>query len=211
MDTAKTFDAYAVIGVIIPGSVIALMLALHWPEFAQFLGADGLSVGGFGLFIFAAFVLGHLVQAGGNILEYLIWAPTGMPTQWVRKGPGKFLTADQQTKLQERVVQIEPAVTSLTALTRTDWGRVVSRIYSSVHAASRSQRIDVFNRNYGLFRGLATAFLVSGVWLAFFTDASAVESALPFILSLLAAFRMWRCARQYARALFVSFIDLPST
>lgn len=74
MDASKSFDAYEVIGVITPGSVVALMLALQWPEFRTLLGQEGLSVGRLGVFVVAAFVLGHLVQGIGNILDNLFWA-----------------------------------------------------------------------------------------------------------------------------------------
>ena len=87
MEVSKTFDAYHVVGVIAPGSVITGMLALQWPPFLSLVGEGGVSIGGLGVFIFASFVFGHLVQGGGNVLEKMIWMLPSMPTDCVRKTP----------------------------------------------------------------------------------------------------------------------------
>lgn len=72
MDATKTFDAYEVIGVITPGAVVTLLMALQWPDFRTFLGQEGLSVGGLGIFVIMAFVLGHLTQALGNFIDGMV-------------------------------------------------------------------------------------------------------------------------------------------
>src|SRR5579872_5786667 len=55
-EAAKAFDPYEVIGVITPGSVVALLIFIESPTFRGLLGREGLSVGDFGLFILFAFV-----------------------------------------------------------------------------------------------------------------------------------------------------------
>lgn len=80
MEISKSFDAYDVIGIIVPGSVISVVLALLWQPFMALLGNDGVSVGGLGVIVFASFVFGHLLQVGGNALEKIVWAWPRMPT-----------------------------------------------------------------------------------------------------------------------------------
>ena len=46
MEGAKSFDTYEVVGVIAPGVVVTLLLALENPALRSLLGKDGLSVGG---------------------------------------------------------------------------------------------------------------------------------------------------------------------
>lgn len=205
----KSFEAYEVVGVITPGAVVALLLALKWPEFRTLLGADGISVGGLGAFIFVAFVLGHLVQALGNIFEKCLWAVHGMPTQWVAADKQSLLTADQLAQLQARVADMEPTIGGIHQIKGAHWQRVTSRIYSRVHSVGKSGRVDTFNRNYGLFRGLAAAFLLCATWLAFSPETSLIQVVVIMSLMLLAVLRMWRCAIQYAQCLFLTFIDLP--
>lgn len=84
MDSSKAFDAYEVIGVITPGAVVTLLLALQWPEFRALLGQEGLSIGGLGFFVIVAFVLGHLTQAW----ETSSMLPSGSSPACRRRGCG---------------------------------------------------------------------------------------------------------------------------
>lgn len=113
MDVAKTFDPYEVIGVITPGAVMAMMMAVQWPAFRTLLGAEGLSLGGLGMFLLAAFVIGHLIQALGNLIEGLFWLLPGMPSAWVRNPRQRLLSPAQRALLQSRVAAMESGVTDL--------------------------------------------------------------------------------------------------
>lgn len=208
MDPAKSFDAYEVIGVITPGAVVTLMMALHWPEFRDLLGLEGLSVGGLGIFVIAAFVTGHLVQALGNVIDIALWALPGMPTAWVRRPAQTLLSADQRIQLQEKVTAMEQGAAEIASLDRTAWRAITVRLYSRVQAAGRAGRIDGCNRTYGLSRGLTAAFLICGVWLTLDARGWTPEAGLAFGLALVALYRMIRSSIQYARALLVVAIDL---
>ncbi len=208
MDASKSFDAYEVIGVITPGSVVALMLALQWPEFRTLLGQEGLSVGGLGVFVVAAFELGHLVQGIGNILDNLFWALPGLPSAWVRSPRQRLLSPDQRMQLESKVAAMEPGLADLAAVSRTTWRGVTARIYSRVNVAGRSGRIDVCNRTYGLSRGLAAAFGLSALWLAYAAQGWTPQVGLAAALTLVAVYRMVRSGIHYARTLFVTFVDL---
>lgn len=209
MEISKSFDAYDVIGIIVPGSVMSVVLALQWQPFMQLLGNDGVSVGGLGVIIFASFVFGHLLQAGGNALEKIVWAWPRMPTDWVRKVPCPLISKDQLAQLQERVSQLEPGAGSLNAMSQAQWRHIVTRIDARVRDGGRAARIDVFNRTYGLFRGLATAFLICGIWYWIERRGPSVEALTALTLCALAVFRMWRYGVHYARCLCLAFIELP--
>ena len=65
------FDPYEYNGIILPGSVVVLAVALLFPEVKELLGKEGISLGGLGVFVVASFIVGHIVQALGNTIEWL--------------------------------------------------------------------------------------------------------------------------------------------
>lgn len=209
MDSSKAFDAYEVIGVITPGAVVTLLLALEWPEFRALLGQEGLSIGGLGFFVIVSFVLGHLTQGLGNIVDAAVWLVPGMPTAWVRSQKQALISMSQRGQLQAKVTAMEPDITDISQVGRRCWRSVSGRMYARVHAAGRSSRIDTCNRTYGLSRGLAAAFMAAAAWLAFDAGGLTVEVGIAAMLAVVAVARMWRSAVHYARSLFLAFVDLP--
>lgn len=208
MDSSKAFDAYEVIGVITPGAVVTLLLALQWPEFRTLLGQEGVSIGGLGFFVMMAFVLGHLIQALGNVVDGIVWLIPGMPTAWVRSPKQSLISPDQRDQLQAKVTAMEPTIADIGQLDRRYWRSVSGRMYARLHAAGRSSRIDTCNRTYGLSRGLAAAFAAAAVWLAFDAGGLTTETGIATALAIVAIARMWRSGVHYARSLFLAFVDL---
>jgi hypothetical protein len=207
-DTRKSFDAYEIIGVIAPGTIVALMITLEWPPFRTLLGDKGLSIGDIGLFVLVAYVLGHLVQAVGNIIEAAVW-PSGLPTYWIRTANQSLLTTAQRAAFEAAVAKMEGVTQDLTKLNRRHWLAITTRAYGRLKVADRSDRVDIANRAYGLSRGLAGALLV---WLAWYGLVHSRD--LPALLILTGAlcasiWRMRRAGIQYARVLALEFIDLP--
>lgn len=209
MDSSKAFDAYEVIGVVTPGAVVTLLLALQWPEFRTLLGEEGFSIGGLGFFVIVAFVLGHLTQALGNVIDAAVWLIPGMPTAWVRSQKQSLISPSQRGQLQVKVTAMEPDITDISQIDRRCWRSVSGRMYARVHAAGRSSRIDTFNRIYGLSRGLAAAFVAAAVCLAFDAGGFTAEVGITTALAVVAVLRMCRSALHYARSLFLVFVDLP--
>jgi hypothetical protein len=209
-DPAKTFDAYEIIGVMTPGAVLALLMALRWPEFRALLGQDAVSVGGLGLFVVASFVIGHMVQAVGNLVETLFWALPGLPSTWVRSPNQTLLTTSQRHQLEAKVTALEPEITDLADVKRKAWLGVTARLYGQVSAGGRAGRIDVCNRTYGLSRGLAAAFLIGALWSLYDNRSLSPQALVFFGLTVVALYRMLRSGRQYARALFLAYLDLPT-
>ncbi|OXE36689.1 MAG: hypothetical protein CGW95_06150 [Phenylobacterium zucineum] len=210
LDVAKSFDAYEVIGIMTPGVVVALALAVEWPAFRALLGDKGLSVGDFGLFVVVAFVLGHLIQALGNFIEPIIWFPCGLPTNWVRSPNQRLVTPEQRAAFERAVSAMEGVTYDFAKLSRREWYSITTRAYGRVWTAGRSNRIDGANRTYGLSRGLAAALLACLIWHAI-AHQSAPQTLIGIGVALAAAVvRMRVSGVHYARALVLAFVDLSA-
>ena len=209
-DAAKTFDAYEVIGIITPGAVVALMLTVEWPGFRALLGDKGFSAGDFGLFVLVAFVLGHLTQALGDIIQPVVWLPNGLPTNWLRRNRQELIEPKQHVAFLKAVKAMEEGADDLSKLDRKKWYAITSRAAGRLRAAGRSGRIDIANRTYGLSRGLTAAFLGCLVWYGLMHRDEPVRIVLLAVGLLAAVWRMRVAGMNYARALALDFIDLPA-
>lgn len=209
-EAVRSFDAYEVIGVVTPGVVVALMLAIEWPPFKSLMGPQGLSIGDFGLFILVAFVLGHLIQAAGNIVELFVWLPFGLPTNWVRLPGQSLVTAAQRKALETMVSEMEGEVIDLSGVSRTHWRAITARAYGRLKSSGRSGRADISNRTYGLCRGLSAAVLICFGWSLYEHPRAWTEIGLIGLAAAAALWRMRRAGVHYARALVLDFIDLSN-
>ena len=182
-------------------------------EFTGILSSQQLSVGDLGLFIVLAYVAGHLVQSLGNLVEWVFWKPFGgMPTTWVIAGRTvDYLNPQQVEALPAKVEQILgwKLGKGLGEMTEKEWTPVVRSIYAAVQAAGRSGRVDVFNGNYGMLRGVGSALLVAaGLCLVGAGEAQWIAAGAVLALATLALVRMSRFGRHYARELFIQFLTL---
>lgn len=206
----KSFDFYEFTGVLCPGVVVLFSAAMIVPEFAPILQTSSVTVGDLGLFVILSYVAGHLVQAFGNLLETRIWRLFGgMPTDWVRTGKNTLLSAQQNALVQERLK--DQIGKPLAELTEKEWYAVTRSVYAAVHSAGRAARVDTFNGNYGLFRGLAAAFLFSAAMLLAMLSFTWAAVVILLACTLLAITRMRRFGIHYARELFVEFLMLPDS
>lgn len=209
----KKFDFYEFTGILVPGVILLYALSLRFPEVTPFMSSQQLSVGDLGLFIVLSYVTGHLVQSVGNFVEWVFWKPFGgMPTNWVIAGrtPG-YLNPQQVEALPSKVEQIlgwKPGK-ALSEMTQKEWNPLVSSIYASVQAAGRSGRVDVFNGNYGMLRGVGSSLLVAAA-LCVIGKGEVYWGAVVAVVALaaVALVRMFRFGRHYARELFIQFLQL---
>lgn len=211
----RQFDFYEFAGVIAPGVVVLLAAGLIWPNYLGNVQKLDVTLGGFGLALLIAYVAGHLLQGAGNLFESLWWKfMGGWPSDWPRTGKGDLLSKAQVEKLQDRIRQ-DLGYADFTFgpdLTAEAWHPVFRQIYAAVRAAGRDDRAHTFNGNYGMFRGIVAAAIVSTaailivrgweVWLLCMASSAA---------ALLAALRMHRFATHYAKETFVQFLNLPQT
>jgi hypothetical protein len=205
----KAFDFYEFTGVLCPGVVVLFSAAAIMPGFAPILRDQSVTVGDLGLFVVLSYVAGHLVQAFGNLLETGIWRIFGgLPTDWVRTRKGTLLAAQQIAIVENRLK--DQTGKPLAELTEKEWYAFTRSVYAAVSAAGRAARVDTFNGNYGLFRGLAAAFLFSAAMVIATLACKWTAVLILLACALLAITRMRRFGIHYARELFVEFLRLPA-
>lgn len=208
----RQFDFYEFTGIIVPGATAVAGILVLVPGLMPVSTLKDFSVGGFGLFIVLAYVAGHLVQALGNLVEWAWWkAWGGMPTDWVRTSPTRLLSSAQAAALPVAIAeQLKIGHMDPSATTETQWYAITRQINAAVEAAGRGSRIQTFNGNYGLNRGIASGLLiVLSVALAVPPINGAVLGGLLIAIGL-AALRMHRFGKHYGRELFVQFLQLPA-
>jgi hypothetical protein len=64
---------YEQVGLVIPGAVLLFGLLFYFPALNALLAKDGISVGQLGIFVLLSYAAGHLIAAGGNLLENILW------------------------------------------------------------------------------------------------------------------------------------------
>lgn len=198
------FDSYEYISVIVPGFVVLIAASHVYPAILPVLKTN-LTLGDLGVALIIAFVTGHLLQAVGNLLETIIWKfKGGMPTRWATKPKTTLLTAAQLSRLGKK---LETDFSSDLASLENDRAPV-REIYLRLQKAEKSEMIDKFNRNYGLMRGIAVAFIISTI-IIFLHDPFNWKGALGLAtLSAIALYRMIRFGIYYARELYVEYLNL---
>ena len=130
-----------------------------------------------------------------------------MPLDWVLK-PKTALISPQQRELVEEKVRSWLGITvdRISGLDSTVWWPITRQIYADVARNGKPDRVDTFNGNYGLNRGLAAASLllaciagVQGHW--------QVAAAL-MLLTIIYSYRAYRFGMSYARELFIQFLAI---
>lgn len=202
---SSKFDAYELIGVIAPGSILLFGLALLFPELKALFFEQGFSVGDLGLFLVLSFIAGHLVQALGNLLEEAVWKPFGgMPTDWLIARPERLIHAAQVERLRQ-AVQADFGC-ALENVTASEWYPVVREMYAAVQAAGHAARIDSFNRTYGLMRGVTAALGLLAVMTLIVTWPAWKWALSVAIAALIAGYRMVRFGKHYGRELVIAYL-----
>jgi hypothetical protein len=199
----RTFDFYEYAGIIIPGTVLVMALVWLFPESRALFSKEGVTLGELGLFVIIAYAAGQLVQAVGNGLEWAWWKLRGgMPSGQMLCG--KYLSAGQHKRLLEALRSIVGDADPC-KLPEPERLAVAREVYSEVAGAGKASRVDTFNGNYGLMRGLAAAFVMTFA-LALVTSRGIIALCVLAVLFLLAIYRMHRFGRHYATELFTQFL-----
>src|SRR5262249_48759309 len=199
---------YEQVGIIIPGSVLLFGLLFYFPTLRDLLAKDSVSVGQLGIFVLLSYAAGQLIAALGNVGENLLWRIAGgMPSDWVTR-PNTNLISPQQLALLEQRVRARLGITivSVQGLERRVWRPISRQVYVDVLPNGKPDRIDTFNGNYGLNRGLAGSCLTLAVIAAL--QADWVTASLLLVLSAVYIYRAYRFGVHYARELYLQFITL---
>jgi hypothetical protein len=217
---AKSFDQYEYVAVLTPGATLLFGLMLIWPDRNQLLTNHEVGLGALGIFLLAAYVVGHILRALGDILEACLWRLFGgMPTDWVLVSGQELLDAADQTELQRRIQILSSSANTLNdyAGKRKEWKLVIRRMNAAVFRGGGGARVDAFNRTYGLMIGVTVALLVLGVVQLFGlfwyggTKHQMLYCALTFASALLTLIRAYCFGVHYGRELFAQFLQLPET
>ncbi len=210
MTLRKGFDLYEYTGILVPGYLLLVGIALLHPEAKSFLLSVNFTVGHFGLSVLLAYSAGHLLQALGNMIEYLWWELYGgMPTDWVRTGKHFLLAPDQIVMLKNKMSAILglSVKNELQEYSKEEWSSIIRQVYAAIDGDNRSKRVDIFNGQYGLNRGIGASFLFLLVVTLLYYGLSSwsiqIWLCAGFVVSI---YRMHRFGRNYGHSLFMSFI-----
>lgn len=205
------FNSYEFIGVITPGAVSLTGIFFIFPATKSYLLESSGNLGSLGIFLIFAYVAGQIVGAIGNLLEFILWKPMGMPTDWVRSDNQKLLANEQRKKLCNRLQEKYPKANKLSEMSDKDWKAFVRELNVEVVRNGNTKRIDTFNRNYGLMRGISASFLSFAVLYALGAYNNYDLKIVFFIVCCFGSslFRMHRFAKRYARELLIEYISLP--
>jgi hypothetical protein len=202
---------YEQVGIIIPGAVLLFGLIIFIPTLRDFIMKDGVTVGQLGIFLLLSYAAGNLVAALGNVGENLMWRVAGgMPSEWIIKSETTLISPQQSELIEKKIrTRLGVVIGSLRGLDRKVWWPISRQIYSDVQRHGSPDRIDTFNGNYGLNRGLAAACLILAC-------VAATQQSWPACGSLLAittvyAYRAYRFGVHYARELYLQFLTISDT
>jgi hypothetical protein len=98
---------------------------------------------------------------------------------------------------------------TIIGLERRSWWPVSRQLYADVLKHGKPQRIDIFNGNYGLNRGLCASTAALCIVALFESDWWVAMGLLA--ASSMYLFRAYRFGIHYARELYLQFLTLPAT
>lgn len=196
----KEFSFYEFVGIIVPSAIFLYSTQLIIEFVYQKQIVDFGKIGETAIFVIVCYGVGHILQSLGNIFENILWfIYGGMPSKWLtsknRFGKNLF-DKPLNDKISEKVkLQFGDGI--------SDYGRLT---YNLIFLKEKTARIDIFNGNYSLFRGLSVCFLLITIMCGFFFSLQiATLATIPFFLSLM---RMIRFAKYYATETFRTLYNL---
>jgi hypothetical protein len=201
----KKLTFYEQVGIVIPGAVVLFGLLFFVPLLKELLAKDGVSVGQLGIFVLLSYAAGHLIAGLGNIGEGVLWRLVGgMPSDWVVQEKTTLLSDEQRARLPEKIsARLGLSVSPVVGMDRKRWFPISRQIYSDVERNGKRDRIEAFNGNYGLNRGLASGcFALACV--AFVVGNWPVGLG-SLVFCAMYMYRAFRFGVHYGRELYVQF------
>lgn len=210
----KPFNLYDLLGILAPGTIVVVGLVTLFPAQAGFLSSKELSIGGLGVIAILAYVIGGLLAGIGNAIEKLFYkCCRGTPTDRLRDTAKGGIPQVELKQLGVRLTTegIIASDEQIADMATVRWHGVMRQMHSFLDGRGRTGRIEIFNSQYGMYRGVSAAMFVLSV--AAIT-AQGVTNAWPLIATFvfcggLAVFRMNRFGRYYATELLRQFIQCP--
>jgi hypothetical protein len=202
---------YEQVGIVIPGAVFLFVAMFYVPQLRDILGKDGINLGGLGVYVLIAYATGHLLGAIGNLIEAVHWRTRGgMPTSWIVGTRPGLLSPEQIARLEAVVrnrlgLDIGPLYT----FNADAWLPISRQIDADVQTHGKNSRVETFNGNYGLSRGLCAAMVALAVGSLLLQPRRWFISLAFAAVSALYLYRMHRFGERYARELYSQFLLLP--
>ena len=199
---------YEQVGILIPGGLFLAAALSIVPGASAFLSPRDVTIGEFGIFMIVAYASGHAVAALGNILESAWWyLRRGMPTDWVVQNDDRILSTEQKRVLLENINSaFGTNLLQIVGINRSQWTPIGRQIYR-YSLTINPTRIDVFNGNYGLNRGLAAALFSLAILNEFVAPQYGYLSLALGIVGLIFLYRMNRFAINFAREVYLVFLN----
>ena len=159
----REFSFYEFVGILLPGVSLLLGLAVINDEFRGLVTNENFNVAKFGLFVLAAYLTGHIVQGAGNLVDdLLIRRVIGKPTHWITWKHPPYLSAVQVKELPGALrTLLGHDVGDLRKLSKRDTDGIRGQLYAKLQELKRTERLDIFNGNYGMFRGIWAGLLLT--------------------------------------------------
>lgn len=198
------FDPFDFVSLIVPGSLIIVAVTIAFPN-PLIGGLDEVTLGKVGIALVAAFIVGHFVQALGDVIEFLYWAPFGgRPTTWVAKEKQGLLVDAQLSRLST-LIKDELKFKTLQSLEKPS---AISEINAKVRSSGSADRIEKFSQSYVLLRGLTVAFLLVSVLSIVHKNANPAVAIGMIGAAMISVFRMHRFAEHYAREVYTEYLAI---
>lgn len=195
----KEFSFYEFVGILVP-STMFLFFTNSILKFAFNISVfDFEKVGDSTIFLIVAYGLGHILHSIGNILESIFWKIfKGNPTNWLTQSPrfvSPLFDEEETVKIKEKVWN------KFGKIENKDYGRLV---YTWLFNNGKTARIDIFNGNYSLLRGLTVSFILLSVLSVLYTNW--LIALVWIIFAIISLARMFRFAKYYSREIYRTFL-----
>jgi hypothetical protein len=202
----SAFDTYEYVGIITPGAVLLTVLLFLFPDAkVQLAGREGIQIGALGIFLILSFVLGHIVQALGNIVGWLDQALSdGNASDRLLNPVCTIVNAKQRAGLTRALLDRLGVV--FDCQTPGEWRTTRTEMYGIISAAEKSGRIDAFNRSYGLNKGLSCVFFISSILVIAVAEQPGIWGIVLAGSAVLSFNRMRYFSECYTRELVLEFI-----
>ena len=161
----KNFGLYDILGVLAPGSIMVVGIVALFPEALGLVKHDEFTAGEFGLVVLLSYAAGNLVAGLGNLLQIPYrWIKVHSPSANFRKDGRDLLSKRQLNRMQTKLRiagMLDPAE-ELASVSEEDWQTLSREVYAFLGARKMTARIDTFNAEYGMNRGVALRFRGTG-------------------------------------------------
>lgn len=206
----KELSLYDILGVLTPGAIVTVGIITVFPEASTVLANKSITVGEFGLVVLVSYIIGNLIAGLGNFLEGFYWRLRGgWPTERAVRNDCAIIQAREREALEEKLVanKLIKAGERVAELPPKDWRGISRRIYLEVTNQNARNRIEIFNAQYGMNRGIVAGFIILEALVILHIGFSLWRIELLLAAcTIMACYRMERFGRYYASELLRAYL-----